>query len=569
MNRLIEKMFENRGYSRDFVREINDFSHDDLKDVDALCSRLKEIHDTGVQIVILPDFDMDGIMAGVVGFAGMAELGFNVALFMPDPDEGYGFTPDTIMRLLEQYPNVNTILTCDVGITCYAGINTAKLCGVDVLVTDHHNVQSDFKKKMKASVVVDPMREDDTYAHPGICGAYVLYQCLQHYVNTYCTPFEQEQIRRLRVFAGIGTVSDSMPLRYENRQLVRDAVAVCRLVYGDGSPWFVNAMLGHDVYRRAFYGLLVALSMFADIGKISKPSDITEEFFGYYLAPTFNSVKRMSGDMQIAFGVFFGTNPADSMSELMALNDQRKILVNEHLEKIQATKQQFEPYVYITDAPSGILGLIATKLMADDGLPKVVLRKKDDGNGYTGSGRSPAWYLFASRAIEEGFFIAGHENAFGIGITDMREMKNLATFLSKDVQEVYDVTDMSQYELLTPDFVISTDGSGDTGIDITLFVEYLSELETLRPFGAGFEPPVVRLEFMAHEGKWDVLGSTKQHLKIKLPYGFEVLCWNQANKLSYGDSGERIVVTGALGKNEYRGRTTINFTGDIEEFDTD
>ena len=565
MNRLIEKMFENRGYTREYVRAINVPNDDKLLNVDELCARLKDIHDKNIQIVVLPDFDMDGIAAGTVGFAGLAELGFNVALFMPNPDDGYGFTDDTIMRLLNEYPDVGCILTCDVGITCYRGITTAKLCGVDVLITDHHKVQDDFNKMMKADVVVDPLREDDNYRLKGICGAYVLYQCLQHYANTYCSPFMQEQIRRLRVFAGIGTVSDSMPLLHENRQLVRDSVAICRLVYGDGTPWFVNAMLGNDVYRRAFYGLHVALAMFADLGKITKTADINEEFFGFYLAPTFNAVKRMSGDMSIAFGVFFGPNPNDSMSELMSLNDQRKLMVAEYLEQIVNSHQSYAPYIYTTNAPAGILGLIATKLMAIDNEPKVVLRL--DEKGYHGSGRSPVWYPFASRGLEEGFFIAGHENAFGIGITDSREMKSLHAFLKKDVADVKAATDMSLFGAPTPDFVIATDGTGDTGIDITLFVEYLSELEGLRPFGSAFEAPYVKLEFMANEAEWTVLGSTKQHLKITLPYGFEVLCWNQSNKLSYGASGEKITVTGYLGKNEFRGRHTVNFVGDIMELE--
>lgn len=561
MNRLIEKTFENRGYTREYVRAINIPNDDSLKDVDKLVAHLKVVHDEKRQIVIMPDFDMDGISAGTLGFAGLAELGFNVALFMPNPEDGYGFTDKTIMRLLNEYPDVSCILTCDVGITCYVGITTAKLCGVEVLVTDHHKVQSDFDKKMKADVVVDPLREDDEYRLKGICGAHVLYQCLQHYANTYCEPFMQEQIRRLRVFAGIGTISDSMPLLYENRQLVRDSVAICRLVYGDGTPWFVNAMLGHDIYRRAFYGLHVALTMFADLGKITKTSDINEEFFGFYLAPAFNAVKRMSGDMAIAFGVFFGPTPNESMSELMALNDQRKLLVSEYLEQILNSNQQYAPYIYTTDAPSGILGLIATKLMAINNEPVVVLR--NDEKGWKGSGRSPVWYPFATRGLDEGFYIAGHENAFGIGITDLREMKNLHAFLEKDVADVKAATDMSLFGAPTPDFVIATDGSGDTGIDITLFVEYLSELESFRPFGASFEAPYIKLEFMADEATWSVLGSTKQHLKIKLPYGFEVLCWNQSNKLSYGDGKDKITVTGRLGKSEFRGRNTVNFVGDI------
>lgn len=564
MNRLIEKMFENRGYSRNYVREINVENDDTLKDIDTLCARLKDVHDNHRQIVVMPDFDTDGISAGVIGFAGLAELGFNVALFIPDPKDGYGFTDKTIMRLLCEYPDVGCILTCDVGISCYSGITTAKLCGVEVLVTDHHAILPDFKKKMQADVVVDPMREDDEYRLKGICGAYVLYQCLQHYANTYCEPFVREQIRRLRVFAGIGTVSDSMPLLYENRQLVRDSVSICRLVYGDGTPWFVNAMLGSDVYRRAFYGLHVALTMFADLGQIKDSKDINEEFFGFYLAPAFNSVKRMSGDMSIAFGVFFGPNPQENMSELMCLNDQRKMLVNDYLERILNSHQPYAPYVYTTDAPSGILGLIATKLM-NDGEPKVVLRL--DEKGYHGSGRSPVWYPFASRAVDEGFYVAGHENAFGIGITDSREMKSLYAFLKKDVADVKSATDMSLYGAPAPDFVIATDGTGDTGIDITLFAEYLSELDLLRPFGNGFAEPYVKLEFMAYEGHWEIFGSTKAHLKIKLPYGFEVFCWNQSNKLDYGNSGQKIMVMGHLNKNEFRGKNTIIFVGDIVDID--
>ena len=560
MNRLIEKMFENRGYSREYVREINIPNDDVLKDSDVLCARLKELHDSGKLIVVLPDFDMDGIMAGVVGFAGLAELGFNAALFIPKPEDGYGFTSDTIMQLLNDYPDVSCILTCDVGVTCYEGIMTAKCCGVEVLVTDHHTVLDDFKKKMKADVVVDPLREDDDYRLKGICGAYVLYQCLQHYANTYCNPYMQEQIRRLRVFAGIGTVSDSMPLLHENRQLVRDSVSICRLVYGDGTPWFVNAMLGNDVYRRAFYGLHVALSMFADLGKISKTQDINEDFFGFYLAPVFNSVKRMGGEMSTAFGVFFGATPNDCMSDLLALNDQRKLLVADYLEQILNSSQKYAPYVYITDAPAGILGLLATKLMGIDGEPKVVLRLDES---YHGSGRSPEWYSFATRAIDAGFFVAGHDKAFGIGITDVRELKSLYAFLAKDVSDVKSGIDMSMYVDIVPDFVISTDGTGDTGIDITLFTEYLSELDTLRPFGSGFAAPYIKLEFMAHEGSWKTLGSTKQHLKVTLPYGFEVLCWNQAAKLDYADLNSKIVVTGHLDKSEFRGRHTVNFIGDI------
>ena len=73
MNYLIQRTLENRGYTDDFLREINIASYDALKDIDTLAVRLKEIHDEQIPITIYPDFDMDGIAGGTTGFSGFSE----------------------------------------------------------------------------------------------------------------------------------------------------------------------------------------------------------------------------------------------------------------------------------------------------------------------------------------------------------------------------------------------------------------------------------------------------------------------------------------------------------------
>lgn len=213
-------------------------------------------------------------------------------------------------RLLASYPNAKAIITADVGIASHAAVDYARNKGLKVFVTDHHRPLSVLPS---ADVVVDPLREDDPYEVKGICGVYVMYQCLEHYANCYEDFLTKEQINRLRVFAGIGTISDSMPLVRQNHILVRDAVSIRRYIYSNGESDLVDNLPGCGVYKQAFYGLYLILSFFMNQGKIGDMTGLTEEFFCFYLAPMFNAVKRMEGSMDDAFGVFFGRDPEKSL----------------------------------------------------------------------------------------------------------------------------------------------------------------------------------------------------------------------------------------------------------------
>ena len=489
MNRLVEIMFKNRGYSDEFINAINLNSYDNLKDIDALAVRLKEIHDEHIPITIFPDFDMDGISAGTLGFAGMAELGFNVSLFIPNPEEGYGITVESVKNLLAKYPETKVILTCDTGITAASAADYCKSVGVEFIVTDHH--MQNFE--INASIVVDPMRFDETYTHPEICGAFVLYQVLQYYADLYCNSFTRDQIRRLRVFAGIGTVSDTMPVLYANRQLVKDAIIICRLIYGDGTAAFVSNITGSDIYRKAFWGLYDFLKVCEDYGIIKSSESIDEDFFGFYLAPIFNSAKRMNGDMNKAFGVFFANDSRRYADYLYNLNIERKELVSRELKNMLSHDQPYAPYVYFTTAKAGVIGLLATKLADQSGVPTfVAIDDGEDAEGvrYHGSGRSPEWYPCMSR-LNNIISIAGHEHAFGWSCENKTSLERFVRVLAKDVADIYPTI---QKQEPTPDFVISADWSGDTGIDIGLFDEYLNEIESYKPFGKGFPSPNIKFQ---------------------------------------------------------------------------
>lgn len=567
-NLLFELTCKSRGYSPEFLRDIEDASHKVLANTDRFVERLRMHYENGDKVVILCDFDMDGISAGTLGYAGLAEMGFNSALFIPDPTEGYGFDEKTILRLWDTYPDVKAIVTCDVGITCFDGLKAAHGLGIDVLLTDHHThsevngLPSDY-----VSCIVDPMVEDPEtgYEHPKICGAYVLYQLLESYAHQYCTRSVCEQIHRLRVFAGMGTISDSMPLLYENRALVKDALDIAKLIYANGSDYVVNNMFGCEVYRRAFQGLYLILKGLEAAGKLKDAGSITSLFFAYYVSPMFNSVKRIGTpeDMVKAFSVFFGANPEDCVAHLISLNAKRKEVVADYYEKIQNANNLYAPYLYFSDAEAGILGLLAQKLSDDnEGRPCVVVRQDDGATSYHGSGRSPGWYLLKGRAEAAGFYVAGHNEAFGAGFKDLNDAVAYYNFVKADYEAALQNVDVDTMKI-TPDFVIAHDGTGDTVIDIVTFADYINEVERFGPFGAGMPEPQVLVKFKPSDGEWEVMGSMKQHLRITLDYGFRLILFNQAPIMEDMQAQDVCYVLGSLSMNVFRTMTSVQFIGNF------
>lgn len=574
MNKLTQLFLESRGITPEIWKKYNDPSHGQLAHVDELASRLLEIREAGEQIVILPDFDMDGIMSGTVGYAGLSALGFDVQLFVPNPKEGYGFGPRQVDRLLRAFPYADAIITCDTGIGCLDGVRYAKEDReLKVLVTDHHMESKSCSPRDIADVVVDPCGLDDPYEHPAICGAFVFWQCLNRFAELYGDDTDLERLWFLRFFAGVGTVSDVMPVLYENRQLIKDAVSIAREVWTT-SPRFLSAIKeAPEAYTQVFRGVYSAMSLFAGLGKIKSPEDVDEEFFGFCLAPTFNSVKRMDGNLKKAFDVFLGKTPSEDIRYLIDLNVERKKSVNEAIEKIHGEFNPLAPYCYISDALPGVLGLLAMRLSQENGLPCVVVRKNDKTGSYTGSGRSPEWFPFLTATSEMDAHIAGHEGAFGCNFTDFAQLEELYALLDEDIEQMIANGEVDTTEVAA-DFSIAGDASsaGDAQMDPALLLEFADELEQYRPFGRGFEAPILVLNLNADDAVVTTIGKDKSHLKIRIPVGengygrteyFDVLCWGQAHLIEEGEANGHISIAGKVSVNEFNGHRSAQFVGDV------
>lgn len=639
---LLQLFLERRGLDWSSYLEMSDSKHDDLLDIDKMADVLDDIYKNNEKIVVLPDFDMDGDCSAVVLHAGLSELGFNSELFVPSSTKGYGFDESDIDNLISRHEGVKAIITCDVGISAFAGVKYAKSKGIKVLVTDHHVPQSG---NLMADVAVNPNRVDDSYENKSICGAHVAWQVLDYYVRHKRNDWLLTQnIEHLRVFAGIGTISDMMTLVKENRKLVNDSVTISQLMLGydsesgvvsvDGSvvpQFFRNFEPQSEPYKRAFYGLSRLYYAFAreDVSrpKIVTKKDINSMFYGFYVAPMFNSLKRLGGDMWDALGVFFDEPSLQQkhIDTLFRTNEKRKELVEEYmtvlLDETEKGLQPLAPYIYTTKAPGGIVGLLATRLINESGLPTLVL-SGDDMNGYHGSGRSPQWYPFNSytqaynleilakkykmtvdevlslmhdsNLVEtddmsdeersdvrqrrdaalnhllikyikskraEQYFVAGHEGAFGFGAKYYKHLQKFKKHLEKHTSEVW-----SKYveEYGEPkseeDIVISLLGDGDMDLELDSIYRFMHEIHYLEPFGSGWGVPVFKLRFRFSDVDCKIVGATGEHVRLVFTdyADFVAMAWSSADKVESLEDDDVLELTGSLSWNYFNDRWSVN-----------
>ncbi|MGY4541152.1 single-stranded-DNA-specific exonuclease [Arthrobacter sp. UYNi723] len=543
---LFSLLRERRGWTDEYLTAIDQPDHDTLLDMDRMLVELKRIHDSQELLVVVPDFDMDGITSGVLGYAGFSELGFNVTLHIPDYNRGHDVTTEDIAEVHSQYPNVKAIITCDGGVNSREGIALARSLGITTLVTDHH---VELHPGSIADVTVDPARINETYANPGICGAHVLYQVLEAWALQYL-PRKLDSIHMLKLFAGIGTVSDVMPLLFENRQLVRDSLSLARLLYVappqdpeeeiDINSTTLMTLLKagghHPVFLAAFEGFSIALKEFTRVGKLRSISDINEGFYGFYLAPAFNAARRIGGSMSDCFGVFIAPTSAEKtacMQRVVEGNNLRKELTVQHLEEIETTDQPLAPYVYFSDAPAGMLGLIASQLMHRTGTPTVVLhRASADSEPTGGSARSPFWFPIIETMTAAGFTAIGHENACGVRVASNDELLRFHQVMAAAAQRIMaDLLASGQLaDATAPDLRFGSTEDCDANLsDIEEIATMTERIEMLVPFGHGFTRPEFELVLDLAQCRITTLGTENQHIRLTTRNGLKCLWWNSAD----------------------------------------
>ena len=565
---VVQKLFplflKARGYTSSYLSLINQSGNRQLQNIDQMAALLEQIRLSQQKIVIMPDFDCDGVTSGSLGFAGLSQLGFNVQLYIPHPEQGYGIKVTDIQRVLQNVPDVKWLITCDVGQTCFDAFTYAYLHGLKVLVTDHHEPILS-RKKLLTECVVNPCQVGETYnknrpdANFNICGAFVFYQVLLRYTELY-QPEQASLISLLAVFAGIGTMGDMMPLIQENRLLLKDTLSLIQAL--QDTPDLKLALTNvTPPFFKIFNGLKLWLEVLRENNKIFGPID--EKFLSWTLVPMFNSIKRLDLPMSYIFGIFFNVSPDQQKAfaqRVIAANDYRKVLVKGFMGRIKQDtidqKQPYAPYIFLTDAPGNILGLIANQIIQVTNLPVFVINKRN----LAGSGRSLDYFPVLTYVKHTEFNARGHELAFGINFKDYEQLDRFNTFVQKIVpQLLIGKKQKPKYDLHlgvgnTKKITILTKNNG---------IDFVQDAKQLKPYGEGFSEPDLAIGAFHEQARFMTMGSQKQHLKIILPGQIELISWNNAKKIDQVKQANSFIFHGNLGINHFRGRDTLQMIGDI------
>ena len=480
-----------------FIRPSKNYLHDPFlfSSMNEVKARLEKAAENNETVVIYGDYDADGICATTVMYRGLKMFGINAYTVIPERENGYGLTSGVLERVLEEScPDL--IVTVDCGISSAEEVEELKDLGVDVIVTDHHEIP-----EVIPDCPVINCKLKDGYPYDGLCGAGVAYKVIRALVG--------EKADDLLDFVALATVADSMPLTDENRIIVSEGLKL--LKSGKGSK------------------IIRALSESAGV----KDSGATSIAYG--VAPRVNAAGRM-GDARSALEAFLSDDNYEIKllaEKLNAYNVSRQAecdgLYKSAKEKLKG-KSPFSRVIVLADEKwkSGIIGIVAAKLTEEYSKPTILFTERDGllhGSARTFGGVNIFKALTAVKDVSEDF--GGHAQAAGVTI----KKENLDEFekrLNDYISENYGA------ETLPCDIEVDGFVTGKFGIELA------KELELLEPCGAENKRPLFAVSLK--EAYATPLKYGSPHVSFSTPY-IDMMFFNGYDYLSaLNSSGEKTIV---------------------------
>ncbi len=450
--------------------------------VDMLKRKLKE----GQKIRIVGDYDIDGVCSTYILYQALKRLGGNVDYAIPDRiKDGYGINESMIRVAAED--GIDTILTCDNGISAFSQIQTAKDFGMTVIVTDHHEVPADGEREIlpPADAVIDPKQRSCSYPFPEICGAVVAYKLVQALYEE--SGVSREEWLELLEFAAIATVGDVMKLQDENRMIVK---------YG-------LKKLGHTKN--------LGLKKLAEKTNLDLNS-IMAYHIGFVIGPCLNAGGRLqTAKLALSMLLAKDEETAEELAqELKDLNDMRKDMT-EHWTaeaKVLADTQYRNDKVlviFLPDCHESLAGIIAGRLREYCQKPAIVLTRSEEA--VKGSGRSiESYHMFQKLSEVKDLMLkfGGHPMAAGLSLLE----ENIDEF-RRELNERSGLTE--------------EDFKAKLWIDVPMPIDYINErlveeLKILEPFGQGNEKPLFAQK-QVRIRSCRVIGKNKNVVKLVLEGG--------------------------------------------------
>ena len=530
---LFEELLKARGLEGDqaaaFLSPDYEAFHDPflLPDMDRAVARLVLARERQDRITIYGDYDIDGLTATTVLLDAFRSFGFaHVEAFIPNRFvEGYGLTMSAVEKIAAT--GAQLIVTVDCGSLSEKEIIRANELGLNVIVTDHHNVAP---VQPPAIAVINPKRSDHSYPFIDLAGVGVAFKLVQA-LQTRLDGLPKGQEKWLLDLVALGTVCDIVTLVDENR---------------------ANVYWGLKVLAKTKRPGLKALMAVASVD----PAAITTRSLGFGLGPRMNAAGRLetaqhSLDMLRAEDGMFALEKAQ---QLDALNVSRRhdqdAIFKEAI--VQAQKYANDPVLVVSHPEwnHGIIGIVAAKLLEKYKKPTYVLQEM--GAESKGSARSYGDFSAADaiRAADD-IIIKGGGHKLAAGVTMPTE--NIAAFRRR-VNEFYRAQKLGdQAALLLPREDVVIEDFGEVNEQL------MKQLDCLEPFGNGNPEPVIKASDLLTIGVRR-MGADAQHVKLQLQdsmrRSLHFLAFN-APEHFFVEPGEYVTIWFQPTVNEWQGRRSV------------
>ena len=459
-----------------------------MKDVVIAVDIIKRKIQENKKIRIIGDYDVDGIISVFILYTALKKCGANVDYEIPDRiKDGYGINENIVKVAYDE--GVDTIITCDNGISAIDQIQYAKDLGLTVIVTDHHDVpfiEEDGVRTFlssQADAIINPKQIECEYKFKSICGAGVAFKLMEALYEEI--GMDKEECYKLIEFVAIATVCDVVDLIDENRIFVKNGLEMLNN----------SKNIGINALKKAC-GL--------------EDKEITAYHLGFVIGPCLNASGRLdSAKKGLELLLMEDDEEAKNLAqEIVDLNDARKNMTKEGVDRainiIDSTDINNDNIlvVYIPDIHESLAGIVAGRVKEKYNKPTIILTKSEEG--VKGSARSIEEYnmfegLLACKELLDKF--GGHPMAAGLS-------------LQEDKVDELRIALNNKCELTDEDL------TRKIMIDSSLPLEYLNlhlieELNVLEPFGKGNSKPVFGVRD-AKITKAMLLGKDKNVLKLKL-----------------------------------------------------
>lgn len=454
-----------------------------LADLKKSVERILEAREKGETIWIYGDYDVDGITSTSLCYLALREIGAEVRYYIPLRDEGYGLNKEALSYIKEQGGGL--VITVDCGISSIGEIAHARDIGLDVIITDHHEINNILPD---AYAVINPKREDNTYTFSYLAGVGTAFMLL---LGVYITLEKKSDIYKYLDIVAIGTVADIVPLMEENRIFTKAGLAL--------------------LPKTPHVGLRTLLkSLYPD----TPDKEYNTYDVGFIIAPVFNAAGRLEDAKK---GVELMTTDSqkealEASAKLISQNNERKEIQQSILEKVEATIEKNDLasknviVVAGEDFHHGVIGIVASKIVDKYYKPTIVMEiKKEEGIAVASCRSIENYNLIEGLNTMSEIFTkyGGHAGAAGFSIP----IENISLFSER-------INEHAGRYLNAADFQKPVKIDKEISLHKVSY-EFLEKLSLLEPFGFGNPTPIFSMKNCLYKDL-RLIGKDKNHMMLTL-----------------------------------------------------